>query len=268
MDRRELDNLPREELITLAERAGVSRPRVLTKPELVDEIVSRGERSPKERAKARGWLGRARDLLARVVEKGLNLPDAAQALRGGPPGASWPPPPPPLPTVTLAEIYAAQGHVERAIETLDQVLAREPGHGEATALRARLEADLAARGRAPKVEPTPPSDAAPAASDAANEPAAETASGGADASVASAEPAADPLDDEDLPERYDVDEVVAIAVDPRTLYVYWEVRPTTLARARAAHADGSLALRLGSVSASWSGPVNETHDVRVDELHG
>ena len=151
------------------------------------------------------------------------------------------------------------------------MLAREPGHGEATALKARLEAELAARGRAPKPEPAPPSDEAPSSSEPAAEPAAvvhaDASHAGAAASDA-ADAALDPLDDEDLPERYDVDEVVAIAVDPRTLYVYWEVRPTTLARARAAHADGSLALRLGSVSASWSGPVNETHDVRVDELHG
>ena len=36
------------------------------------------------------------------------------------------------------------------------------------------------------------------------------------------------LDDSPLPERYDVDECVAIPVDPRTLYVYWEIREKTI----------------------------------------
>src|SRR6185295_10425562 len=103
MQRQHLQKLSREELIREAERVGVARPRVLTQAELVDEILKRTASSDRDRARARGWLGRARDLLANVVEKGLHLPDAAAALRGGSKG--WPPPPPPLPTVTLAEIY-------------------------------------------------------------------------------------------------------------------------------------------------------------------
>jgi hypothetical protein len=64
MQRNELEGLTREELIAHAERLGVPRPRVLTQPELVDEIINRTARSERERAKSRGWLGRARDLLA------------------------------------------------------------------------------------------------------------------------------------------------------------------------------------------------------------
>jgi hypothetical protein len=45
------------------------------------------------------------------------------------------------------------------------------------------------------------------------------------------------LDDAPLPERYEVDEAVAMAVDPTTAYVYWEVRPATMARLRS-HAPG------------------------------
>jgi hypothetical protein len=76
------------------------------------------------------------------------------------------------------------------------------------------------------------------------------------------------LEEPPLPQRYEVDEVVAIAVDPRTVYLYWEVRPTTLAHARAAHPDGSLAVRLASVTASWEGPVVDTRDLHVDALYG
>ena len=114
--------MTREELIALAERVGVVRPRVLTLAELTDEILSRTARSDRDRARARGWLGRARDLLAGVVERGLHLPDVAQMLRTTPSPQGWPPAPPPLATLTLAEIYAAQGHLERAVTVLDEVL--------------------------------------------------------------------------------------------------------------------------------------------------
>jgi hypothetical protein len=253
MERAELDQLSRDELIAEAERLGVVKPRVLTQAELTDEILGRTAKTPKERAKARGWLGRARDLLATVVEKGLHLPEAARALRSQRDDGSWPTPPPPLPTVTLAEIYAAQGHLERAIATLDEVLAREPNHEEAKTLRDRFADQLARRSRPPKA---PASDA-----DEGAKPKSDPK-----ADVEEDEPL--PLDDEDLPDRYEVDEVVAIAVDPQTVYVYWEVRPTTLARARAASPDGALDLRVHSVSASWHGPEATSRDVKVDELYG
>ena len=44
-----------------------------------------------------------------------------------------------LPTVTLAEIYAAQGHRDRAVDTLEGVLVREPEHAAARTLLAQLE---------------------------------------------------------------------------------------------------------------------------------
>jgi len=410
MRRPQLQALSREELIVEAERAGVPRPRVLTQAELVDEILKRTAGSDREKTKARGWLGRARDLIATVVEKGLHLPDAAAAIRTGQKG--WPPPPPPLPTVTLAEIYAAQGHLERAVAVLDDVLRREPDHQEARELRERFLAQLA---RGPKSVPEPPvssaadtepspaqapvveakvekasdeeaapaassegpaaaSSDAPAAASSAAEPsisaeventtdeaapprervtlpsapppaeakdlhaaavaseseemklaaaddAATTASGeaaaidestsgkevasdesasGEEAAAAAkesgdeaaakdeaesdeevaakeaaategAEEAAEAAEAEPepvLPERYDVDEVVALAVDPSTFYVYWEVRPTTFAHMAARSPSGSLALRVTAVTPGWDGPIVETRDVAIDALHG
>src|SRR3954468_4233249 len=90
MDRQELERLTREQLITEAERLGIPRPRVLTQPELIDEIIGRTTKSERERVKARGWLGRARDLLAAVVERGLHLPEAARVLRKDGDDRSWP----------------------------------------------------------------------------------------------------------------------------------------------------------------------------------
>jgi hypothetical protein len=87
MQRQELEGLSREELIVRAERLGIQRPRVLTAPELIDEIIRRTVTGDQQ-AKARGWLGRARDLLARVVERGLHLPDAAKAIRSSPAASS------------------------------------------------------------------------------------------------------------------------------------------------------------------------------------
>ena len=138
MNRRQLQELSREELVARPERLGVMRPRVLTQAELIDELISRTAGTQEERKKARGFLGRARDLLASVIELGLHLPDAAKAMREKPTPRSWPNPQAPLPTVTLAEIYAAQGHLARAITILDEVLSNEPDHAEARSLRDRF----------------------------------------------------------------------------------------------------------------------------------
>src|SRR5213078_1387463 len=52
--------------------------------------------------------------------------------------------PPPVATVTLAEIYATQGHYEQALRMLDEVIEREPEHATARGLRDRIaeERDL------------------------------------------------------------------------------------------------------------------------------
>ena len=324
MQRYELEKLSREELIVHASQLGVPRPRVLTQPELIDEIITRTAKSEREKAKARGWLGRARDLLAQVIEKKLHLPEAARVLRSGPDDRTWPTPPPPLPTVTLAEIYAAQGHLERAIAVLDEVLTREPEHAEAQGLRARFLDQSKARQRrapesrpeaaapssfaasapepakpeapkpeAPKPEtpkPTPaqpeihqPEVETPAAPKPEIEPTTPKPEVGAPTTHRSevevveaiAEASADAatnldvaLDEASLPERYDVDEIVALAVDPFTLYFYWEVRATSLARAQARRPHGWLAVRIAGVTASWAGPVTRVRDLRADSLYG
>jgi hypothetical protein len=300
MLRQDLERLSREELIAEAERLSISRPRVLTQPELVDEIIGRTAKSERERTKARGWLGRARDLLARVVERGLHLPEAARVIRRESEDKGWPPPPPPLPTVTLAEIYAAQGHVDRALAVLDEVIAREPDHREARAMRARFaEPSHRSRARAAKdrdapvaIEPPPVGDEharveearasgacepasqsnlhtpTPTPNPPSEAPAVAEVSVAASASSLAQAPRAHVLEEPPLPDRYEVDEVVAIAVDPRTIYLYWEVRPTTLARTRARQPDGYLCVRVATVTASWEGPMVDTRDLPVDALYG
>ena len=71
-----------------------------------------------------------------------------------------------------------------------------------------------------------------------------------------------------LPERYNVDEIVGIAVDPATVYLYWEVRPVVLARAHARLPEGRLVVRLVSVTPTWDGPIVEQRDLPIDALYG
>jgi hypothetical protein len=137
-DPAELDTLSREDLILRARARGVERPEQMTRVELRDEIVRLSEPDLERQRRSRGWLGVARDLLASVVESGLNLPDAAAAIRGDMKADVELGGPPPVATVTLAEIYAAQGHYDKALRMLDEVLEREPDHAQALSSRKRL----------------------------------------------------------------------------------------------------------------------------------
>ncbi len=270
LDRAELERLDRDTLIARAEGAGVSRANILTRPELVDELLVRSAKKDDPRvARARGFFGRARDLLARVIERGLHLPDAVERLRRT---GSIPPPPsrattPAVPTVTLAEIYAAQGHNGRAVETLKRVLDHEPDHAAARALLARLSSEDASNEAPDEGAPaTVPQSEPPVATEAPTLP----------------EPlSADPppftvdlgepfgfLDDDPLPRCYGVDECVAIPIDPTTLFAYWEIREATLAHLRRDRADGVVALRAFIITAAWGGPRSFTRDIDVGEPIG
>ncbi|MGE5784611.1 MAG: tetratricopeptide repeat protein, partial [Myxococcales bacterium] len=135
IDPKELEKLNRDELIAKAQQLGAIRPELLTRPELRDEIIRLSESDESERRRARGWFGVARDLVASVVNQGLNLPDAVDLIRSA--NVLSQKDSPPVATVTLAEIYAAQGHVRKALDLLDEVLANEPDHEAARLARSR-----------------------------------------------------------------------------------------------------------------------------------
>jgi hypothetical protein len=260
MTRAELERLDRDALMARAQAAGVTRAGVLTRPELVDELLLRSTPDPVARRRARGFFGVARDLLASVVELGLNLPDAADRIRtlGAPPPPRRGAAPAALPTVTLAEIYAAQGHRDRAVETLEGVLRREPDHQVARSLVTRIR-DGQISVPPPRMPPEQEEDEVlfiPPGEDA-------------ESAAVTLPPKAPPepshmLDDDPLPPSYDVDECVAIPVDPRTLYVYWEVRASTVHELRGARPDGRLALRLVVVEPSWQGPQTTLRDQDIE----
>jgi len=255
MNRVELEGLDREALIARAETAGVTRARILTRPELVDELLLRSATDTASKQRTRGFFGKARDLLASVVERGLNLPDAADRIRSatGPvPPSNRASAPAALPTVTLAEIYATQGHRGRAVETLERVLTREPEHAVARSLLAQLRDES---------YPVPPPRMPPELD--------EDADGAGDGhdGAASGEPT-HMLDDAPLPTRYDVDECVAIPVDPTTLYVYWEVRERTLEYIRSMRPAGTIAMRVVIVVPTWDGPRSTVYDVDIHSTQG
>src|SRR3954463_7421149 len=167
----ELDQLSREELVRRARELGAERPEVMTRVELRDEIVRLSEPDPSARRRSRGWLRVARDLVASVGDAGLKMPSAAPAIRGDARPAEETTGPPPVATLTLAEIYLAQGHDDRALAVLEEVLSAEPEHAAALALRERIREERvsgAARRRvtldsdAPELEEPVSSPPAPA----------------------------------------------------------------------------------------------------------
>lgn len=243
MDRAELEGLDRESLVVRATEAGIKRARILTRPELIDELLRLDPDADEASLKrSRGFFGRARDLVARVVERGLHLPDAAEAIRGlgGPLPASVPRmDPQAVPTVTLAEIYAAQGHPKRAVETLQRVLEREPEHAAAKALLAKLT-DSSYVAPAPPLPPEPEIE----------------------------KPLFVPEEEEveeitqvrsEVPtERFDEPaECVSVPV-PGGRFVMWRVSQ----RAR------ELVMRVVIIQPSWNGPVREVRDILLERETG
>jgi hypothetical protein len=231
MDRSELERLDREGLVLRAQAAGVRRARLLTRPELIDELVRLGPIDPSQVKKSRGFFGRARDLLTRVVERGLHLPDAADRLRSafGVPEDVPRPEPQAVPTVTLAEIYASQGHKKRAIETLRRVLEGEPDQVEARALLAKLEAvDYVA-----PPPPLPPETEEPPPAPPPSEPSVST----------------------------EADTCVAIPED-EGLSVTWTLTPES------ARIEAFFFVRIVVVTPSWEGPTLETRDIACDSAAG
>jgi hypothetical protein len=247
MDRAELERLDREGLVTRAQAAGIRRARLLTRPELIDELLRLDAAvDPAALKKSRGFFGIARDLLTRVVERGLHLPDAADRLRVAF-GSNLPqvprPEPQAVPTVTLAEIYAAQGHKQRAIETLERVLEAEPEHAAARALLEKLEEPTYVVPPAP----LPPEDEA--GGDVGAEAAAREEPPSSSSAVTE-EPRT-------LVRGTRPTECVAIPLSQGRTYVWWSL-------ARPLPAGASFVVRAVVLTPTWEGPRRDTRDVPCD----
>lgn len=294
-DRGELEGLDRESLVVRAQAAGIRRARILTRPELIDELL---RLDPKADAaslrKSRGFFGKARDLVARVVERGLHLPDAADRIRTlslGPEIQEDARPhrgePQAMPTVTLAEIYAAQGHRARAIETLRRVLEREPEHAAAQALLARLE-DEGYVAPAPPLPPEPEIEPELAGSEEEEETILGPSDQNGEAEFVLAPPSehgnhVDYVDAHATTDVFQVvpeappppaaaieehDECIAVPIagDPSgaRMYVRWSVSWSTLGALLGAMPSGRFVVRAHIVMPSWDEPATATRDLIVD----
>ena len=147
MDRRDLEGLTRDELLALARSAGVDGAEWLSREELV---VALGRGSGLGRL---GLFDRARALLDKARELGRTLTgtppisptSSAASDSGGTPddGDDHDAPPdepgaPRFETLTMAEVYAAQGLADDARRIASALLARDPDHPGARALLDRL----------------------------------------------------------------------------------------------------------------------------------
>ena len=261
-----LASLSRSALIELARRHGVERPEPLTRAELEDEIVRRTIKDDRHGTTARGWFGAARDLVAGLVERGLHLPDAAKVIRGD--GLLEPLHQHPVATVTLAEIYATQGHVRRALNMLAEVLHTEPDHELARDLQRRLaekhESTLAANGRSgsapPQADPPHAEGTEPTAlseeptSDPRSRDAAPTASRGSASQTTS-----DSADDE----GNQLADVVFTSLAQGQLRVAWELRRRTLERDQGRRPDARLVLQVAWSTPHLDGPRQERQIVEL-----
>jgi phage tail protein X len=277
----DLDSWSKGDLAARAEALGVDGASKFTKVELIDEIRR------VEGAADRGFLGKARDMLRGVVEKGLARALGNEAPRSGAPVVGRDPSSAgegssggdgadaldePLVSRTLVEIHLAQGDRRRARALVDALLRANPGDTEAQALLAQIDQTLDdALGSAGSNDARRADDV----DDEDDEHEAAEPGEGADADVdlealhaTLAKPAAEAIlaapAEPPVPARYDVDECVAMPVDARTLYVYWETRVPTVARARRVLGAGaSPTLRVLVVEPTAHGPVVSTRDLPI-----
>jgi len=283
IDPKALEQLSRDALIAKAEELGAKRPELLTRPELRDEIIRLTETDEAERRRARGWFGVARDLVASVVSQGLSLPDTADLIRGV--NVKAPRSGPPVATVTLAEIYAAQGHVGKALTLLDEVLAKEPDHAAARAARDRFAPAIA--DAVPLIPPEPDDEAVemvdqPVPRQSEPLPTAATPNNADPKPAAEAAPASFPVDTDFADEaehtvrsanapRVQPDSRTVFACDDDLLVLVYRdgEEPECvwqLGRTRRDHRD--LALHILEVEPAWEGPVSRESYIALDGVQG
>jgi hypothetical protein len=215
-------------------------------------------------------------MLASVVESGLNLPDAAKLIRGQnsheiPAGNQTP-----VATVTLAEIYAAQGHRTRALRVLDDVLALEPGHEEAL----RVQAELLGTDSASSQAASPPDASRDAltkeAPPVADYPAVTEYVPGGFVETTGEEietgrpPVVEVIEAPAVEERAPAVEerapALVLSQDQSGLGLYWELPRAALLRCSVDEADGQAALRLVGFSATGVSPGRVDETILLEEV--
>jgi hypothetical protein len=250
-------DIPRHELVAAALELGVERPDRLTAEELAEHIRAASSQSapPPQREALPSWLSVARNLVASVIEQGLNLPEAARVIR-----ATVRPVPrqrPPLPTVTLAQIYLAQKHADRARTTLEQVLQREPDNFKAQSLVARLNAEQRENEPYPSIYPPPSAPASGARPTFSVTP--SSVRGGAPTSDRGHAPTVEAAVSSNLL-------VLLRCRQSGQLYLYWELSAPSARSPSAAR--GALGIQLAIFSPSPAGALQRVRWLPTSEPRG
>lgn len=277
--------LSRDELLAQARALGIEHPQDMTLQELhaALERVRRAAPGRVRPVRATSWFEVARQLLAAVVEQGLNMPDAAALIRGETRLSEPPRAQPPLATVTLAKIYAAQGHAAKALKVLADVLASEPDHPEALDLKQQLHNRQPQHSSQQQAEAqrrrglgTP--DAA-AQSDEKGEPgrAEKSETAAQSPQPSSAQVAETPLaseeqvaaeqvgaDEADLPPG-PADALLALRREGSALMIAWELSAQTEAVRREG---GVVEIEWTEFTPTWNGPERHTRHIAIDRAVG
>ncbi len=265
-----LSRLSRDELIEHARSIGIAQPEPLTRAELQDEIVRRSEQDERRRKILRGWFGVARDLVASLVDQGLHLPDAAAIIRGSEPpdGEARNP----VATVTLAEIFAQQGHRKKALRILADVLEVEPEHEVARRLHERLLQDEAASST-PSSGRLPPTPA-----DTVPDPAPDDTPSGR-FSPAPADVMPDPVPSGEVSGDVDVlspgEEVIPVDRDAaftrvtgEEVGVYWQLEAAGIERVQQRWPGARPVIQLVVVAPSLGEPRRDLLEIAIEEPLG
>jgi hypothetical protein len=136
--RAELDALPKDQLVLLADALKIVDANKLEHHELLDEIL-------RVSGADRGLLGRARDLIHAVTGFKAQTPSAQADETPSPPTVATTANPSfetvdePVPTKTLARIYLEQGHLDRARSVLAALAADAPNDSEIAQMQAQLD---------------------------------------------------------------------------------------------------------------------------------
>jgi hypothetical protein len=223
--------------VLIASRLGVEHAELMTRAELVLAIERLSAPQKPRLARSGSWFDLARQLIASLVEEGLNMPDAAALIRGEAKLNEPPRPQPPVATVTLAKIYAAQGHVGRALSVLDEVLRSEPDHDPARELRDKLKLEQGTK-------------SAPGASDATSD------RGSARSST---------QESHALVDEAPSDLLLVVSIRGGEPMLVWELgRETETSRI----AGAAIQIRWAAFTPDWSGPGRQVIQISVDKASG
>ncbi|HTM45705.1 MAG TPA: tetratricopeptide repeat protein [Polyangiaceae bacterium] len=259
----QLSELSREQLLALARSLGIEHPTEMTRAELQTAIELRRSHDQVKAREVRptSWLSIARQLLAAVVEQGFNMPDAAALIRGDARLSEPPKPQPPLATVTLAKIYAAQGHASRALSVLSELLKAEPDHPAALELRSQLQQKAAAgetgRRRPGSAKPTEPASGSKPKPDPGPH-APEAIPSAAPMEAVETARAVDQGTNEPTPNAENT--LVALCRDSQVLQIAWQI--SALSRT-ALSEGGSVEIEWISFTPAVAGPIRKSRQIAV-----